>query len=168
MGRLVLVGGGVRSGKSSFAARLAKERAERRGFLATARPFDDDMRARVARHVADRGRDFETVEEATDVPGALQKLEHPVVVIDCLTLWLSQVLDLDDQEILARVDRLVSVAKERAGETIVVTNEVGMSLHAETPLGRRFQDLAGWAHQRIARAADEIHLAVLGTVIRLL
>jgi adenosylcobinamide kinase/adenosylcobinamide-phosphate guanylyltransferase len=168
MGRLVLVGGGVRSGKSSFAARIAKERADRRGFLATARPYDDDMRARVARHVADRGKDFETVEEPVDVPGALRKMEQSVVVIDCLTLWLSQILDRTNDEILASVDQLVTVAKERSGETIVVTNEVGMSLHAETPLGRRFQDLAGWAHQRIARSADEIHLAVLGTVLRLL
>jgi adenosylcobinamide kinase/adenosylcobinamide-phosphate guanylyltransferase len=126
------------------------------------------MRARVARHVADRGADFETVEEPVDVPGALRKMEQPVVVIDCLTLWLSQILDRTNDQILASVDELVTVAKERSGETIVVTNEVGMSLHAETPLGRRFQDLAGWAHQRIARSADEIHLAVLGTVLRLL
>lgn len=168
--RLALVGGGVRSGKSAFALRLAERLGERRAYVATAQILDDGMAERAARHRREREGRFTTFEEPDDLAGRLASLrDFDVVVVDCLTLWLSQRLVGGESvdAILAKVDAVVEVLAARRLHAIVVTNEVGMSVHPETPLGRSFQDLAGWSHQRIARACDDLYLAVLGTVLRL-
>jgi len=168
--RIVLIGGGVRSGKSSFAVDLAHRLGERRAFIATARPYDDEMKARIDRHRRDRLEAFTTVEEPLDLEGALRSLEAcDVAVVDCLTHWLSNLLVRNDQveSILERVDGVVSVLEERRFHCVLVTNEVGMSVHPPTALGRAFVEVTGWAHQRVSRAADEVHLAVLGTVVRI-
>ncbi len=168
--RIILVGGGVRSGKSAFAAALARQLGSRRAFLATARAYDGEMRDRIARHQADRGAAFRTVEEPVAVAAALRRLEGvDVVVIDCLTLWLSNMLldGLAPPRIEELVEELAAVLDGRRFHTVLVTNEVGMGVHPETALGRVFRDLAGRAHQRLARCADEIHFAVLGVVLRL-
>jgi len=172
--RLILVGGGARSGKSAHALALARGLARglgsRRVFVATARAGDDEMRARVARHVADRGDDFLTIEEPMAVPELLADLSGPdVAVVDCLTLWLSNLLlEGGSPEVIeARVEDLARAARAAPFHVVLVTNEVGMGIHPETQLGRTFRDLAGRAHQRLARAADEVHLAVLGVVLRI-
>ena len=166
----MLIGGGVRSGKSSFAVSLALGRGARRAFIATATRSDDEMTARILRHQVDRNDEFDTIEEPLDLAGALASLEgYDVVVVDCLTHWLSNLLlrDATDDAILREVDAVVDVLRLRAFDAILVTNEVGMSIHPPTPLGRRFVEICGFAHQRVARAADEVHLAVLGTTLRI-
>jgi adenosylcobinamide kinase / adenosylcobinamide-phosphate guanylyltransferase len=167
--RTILIGGAVRSGKSDFALRLARRLGQRRAFVATAQALDDEMRDRIAEHRRTRGPDFETFEEPIALPVILRSLTADVVVVDCLTLWLSNLLLRDDsnESILAAVDELVSVLGERRRSILLVTNEVGMGIVPETPLGRRFRDLAGIMHQRLAAAADEVYLAVLGTVLRI-
>jgi adenosylcobinamide kinase/adenosylcobinamide-phosphate guanylyltransferase len=168
--RLILIGGGVRSGKSRFALAYARRLGARRVFLATAQAFDEEMRARIDRHREERAQGFLTIEEPVALPEALGGCAATeVVVVDCLTLWLSNLLcaPLAPEEILRRVDELVRVAAARAAPTLVVTNEVGMGIVPETPLGRAFRDLAGTAHQRLAAAADEIYAALLGTILRL-
>jgi adenosylcobinamide kinase/adenosylcobinamide-phosphate guanylyltransferase len=167
--RIVLIGGGVRSGKSSFAVDLAQSLGPKRAFIATARPSDEEMKARIERHQRDRRGAFDTVEEPTDLEGALSALACDVVVVDCLTHWLSNLLVRSDpvEAILERVDGVCRALTERRFHAVLVTNEVGMSVHPPTPLGRAFVEVSGWAHQRFARVADEIHLAVLGTVIRI-
>jgi adenosylcobinamide kinase / adenosylcobinamide-phosphate guanylyltransferase len=168
--RVILVGGGARSGKSAHALALARGLGSRRVFIATARPCDDEMRARIARHVADRGDDFLTIEEPLEIPRLVGSLSGAdVAVVDCLTLWLSNLL-LDGcppDAIEARVEALARAARAAPSHLVLVTNEVGMGIHPESQLGRIFRDLAGRAHQRLARAADEIHLAVLGVVLRI-
>jgi adenosylcobinamide kinase/adenosylcobinamide-phosphate guanylyltransferase len=91
-----------------------------------------------------------------------------VVVVDCLTLWLSNLMlrEKDASRVLDEVDAVVAAAKRAPFATLFVTNEVGHSLHAETELGRRFQDLSGWANQRFARAADEVYVSMLGAIVR--
>jgi len=170
---VTLVGGGARSGKSAHALALARRLGARRVFVATARAYDDDMRARIARHVADRGGDFRTIEEPLALPERLAELAGTagadVVLVDCLTLWLSNLL-LDratPEAIEARVEDLVRAVREAPFHVVLVTNEVGMGVHPESHLGRVFRDLAGRAHQRVARAADEVHLAILGVVLRI-
>ncbi len=168
--RLVLVGGGVRSGKSAFALAYARRLAGHPVFLATARAGDDEMVARIGRHRAERGAAFETREEPIALVEALQAIAADrLVLVDCLTLWLSNLLlgDVPDDAILARVDELARTARARPGTTVVVTNEVGMGVVPESALGRRFRDLAGMAHQRLAQAADETYAAILGVVVRL-
>jgi adenosylcobinamide kinase/adenosylcobinamide-phosphate guanylyltransferase len=178
--RVIVVGGGVRSGKSSFAVALAHELGDRRAFVATAKPLDDEMRERIDRHRRDRQDAFDTFEEPLALADQLSRLrDYDVVVVDCVTLWLSNQLlrrspstegavraeTLD--AVLEDVDGLVRVLGQRRFHAILVTNEVGMSVHPPTSLGRAFVELSGFAHQRLARVADEIYLAVLGTVIRL-
>jgi adenosylcobinamide kinase / adenosylcobinamide-phosphate guanylyltransferase len=173
MKTLVLIGGGARSGKSRFALRRAEALGARRLFVATAEPRTDDpeMRARIARHRAERGPTFDTVEEPLALPelvAAADGRAHDVLVVDCLTLWLSNLLcgGAGADEALARVEALCASLRERRAHVVLVTNEVGMGIVPETPLGRLFRDVAGLAHQRLARDADEIHFAVLGMMLR--
>jgi adenosylcobinamide kinase/adenosylcobinamide-phosphate guanylyltransferase len=165
-----LIGGGVRSGKSAFALSYARRLGTRRVFLATGQAGDGEMQARIARHRAERGADFETAEEPLALPEALTAAPaDAVVLVDCLTLWLSNLLlaGRGPDEILGRVGGLVEAARRRAAPTLVVTNEVGMGVVPESALGRAFRDLAGLAHQRLAAAADETYAAILGMVLRL-
>jgi adenosylcobinamide kinase/adenosylcobinamide-phosphate guanylyltransferase len=170
-GRVVLIGGGARSGKSRFALARARSLGTRRLFLATAQAFDDEMRDRIARHQVDRGSDFQTVEEPIDLVGALRSAEGraEVVLVDCLTLWISNLLlaDRDDGAVLAAVDDLAKYLTGCPQHVVLVTNEVGMGIVPESALGRRFRDLAGSAHQRLVRVAHEVHLAAMGMVLRL-
>ncbi len=166
-----IVGGGVRSGKSAFALALAMRRGARRAFLATAQPFDDEMRARIARHAQERGGDFTTVEAPLALEEAIAGLRGAadVVVVDCLTLWLSNLLlaGTAAAAIEARVDALARALEGATFASILVTNEVGMGVVPESPLGRAFRDVAGRAHQRLARSAREVYLAAIGTILRL-
>jgi adenosylcobinamide kinase/adenosylcobinamide-phosphate guanylyltransferase len=168
--RLVLIGGGARSGKSTFALEYARRLGARRCFIATAQPFDAEMRTRIDRHRAERGAAFDTTEEPVDLPGAIGRAAaDAVVLVDCLTLWLSNLLcaDVPADEILARVDAVVQAAVARTAPTLIVTNEVGLGLVPEHPLGRAFRDVTGLAHQRLAVKADEIYAALMGVVLRL-
>ena len=168
--RLVLVGGGVRSGKSAFALARARALGERRAFVATAQALDDEMRVRIGRHVRERGETFRTVEAPVDLAGALLALHDvDVAVVDCLTLWLSNLLVRGDDErvALAAVDALVSTLVALPFATVVVTNEVGMGVVPESALGRLFRDVTGHAHQRVASRAAEIYFAAMGCIVRL-
>lgn len=167
---LALIGGGVRSGKSAFALRLAMDAGTRRVFVATAQAFDDEMRARVARHIEERGRDFVTIEAPLALEETIAHIEDAdVVVVDCLTLWLSNLLltDVPERAIEARVDALARAIEGATFTTVLVTNEVGMGIVPESPLGRLFRDVAGRAHQRLAASARAIYFAAMGTVLRL-
>ncbi len=169
--RIVLIGGGVRSGKSAFAVARARALGRRRAFVATAQAFDDEMRARIRDHVAERGDEFVTIEEPVDLAGAIARLEgFDVAVVDCLTLWLSNLLlaEVSVDRIESNVEDLIATLRRKAFPTLLVSNEVGMGIVPETPLGRLFRDVAGRMHQRIARSADEIHVAMMGVVVRVL
>jgi adenosylcobinamide kinase/adenosylcobinamide-phosphate guanylyltransferase len=169
-GSVVLIGGGARSGKSRFALACALALGERRVFVATAQAFDAEMDARIAQHRTERGADFTTVEEPLELAGVLRAHGGAdVVLVDCLTLWLSnRLLRGDDEPALARaVDELCAVLAERRCHAVLVTNEVGFGIVPDNALARTFRDAAGRAHQSLARIADEIHVAILGSVLRL-
>ncbi len=168
--RIILIGGGVRSGKSAFAVARALATGHHRAFIATAQAFDDEMRVRIADHRAERALAFTTFEEPLALAEVLATLDaFDVAVVDCLTLWLSNLLlaGLPSAEIGQRVDALVLALRARAATTILVSNEVGMGIVPETPLGRAFRDLSGRMHQSVARAADEVCVAMMGVVMRL-
>jgi adenosylcobinamide kinase/adenosylcobinamide-phosphate guanylyltransferase len=168
-GRLTLIGGGARSGKSAFALERARASGARRTLLATAEALDGEMSARIEQHRRERGDDFATLEEPLAVADAVRALRDcDVVVIDCATLWLSNLLLRGDggAQILAQTEALCAVLADTQVHAIVVTNEVGMGIVPEHALSRRFRDLAGLMHQRLARAADEVFLATMGCVLR--
>ncbi|MGC4070249.1 MAG: bifunctional adenosylcobinamide kinase/adenosylcobinamide-phosphate guanylyltransferase [Polyangiaceae bacterium] len=168
-GKLILVGGGARSGKSRFALALAESLGPRRTFVATAQALDGEMRTRIERHQRERElRAFRTVECPLAVPETVAgQPDTDVILIDCLTLWIANLLgeERTDDEILTRVDELVAAAVNATVPVIVVSNEVGLGLVAMNELGRRFQDVTGWAHQRLAAAASEIYFAALGCMM---
>jgi adenosylcobinamide kinase/adenosylcobinamide-phosphate guanylyltransferase len=166
----ILVGGGARSGKSRFAFGRALALGARGVFVATAEESDDEMRARIARHREERGGRLRTIEAPLELPRALDEVrDEDFILVDCLTLWLSNLVvgGATADEALRRVDELRGVLSRRRRPIVLVTNEVGMGLVPETPLGRLFRDVAGLAHQRLARDADELYLCTLGTVLRL-
>lgn len=167
--RVILIGGGTRSGKSDFALSLARRLGRRRLFLASARAGDDEMRQRIDRHRRTRGPDFETIEEPLAVADVIRRGGGDVLVFDCLTLWLANLL-LEGQAPEAILDRVADLTDALAApplHVLIVTNEVGMGIVPESELGRTFRDLAGLAHQRLAARADEVYFAVLGTMLRL-
>lgn len=165
--RSVLVGGGARSGKSSFAQRLAEAAPGPRAYLATAQAFDDEMKARIARHRADRGPAWQTtIEEPLEVPVVLRQAgeKFETILFDCVTLWLSNLLGRGDSDdaILQAVADLAAALPGISANIIIVTNEVGLGLVPEHPLGRRFRDLAGFANQILARGCDEAYYTIWG------
>jgi adenosylcobinamide kinase/adenosylcobinamide-phosphate guanylyltransferase len=168
--KVILVGGGTRSGKSAFALALARRLGRRRLFLATGRAGDDEMRGRIERHRQARGDDFETIEEPMAVAATLARCaSQDVVVVDCLTFWLANLLleGQGEHQIVAQVEELAAVLSSRSMHAVLVTSEVGLGVVPETALGRVFRDLAGLAHQRFGRLADEIYFGILGTMLRI-
>lgn len=168
--RIVLVGGGVRSGKSAFALSRARALGERRLFVATAEAFDEEMRERAARHRAERGAEFRTLEEPRALVEALFAVDDvDVVVIDCLTLWLSNLLlgGLSAATIEQRVAALAECLRARPFHSVIVTNEVGMGIVPDNALSRAFRDVVGRAHQALGRVADEVYFGALGQMLRL-
>ena len=178
---LTLLLGGVRSGKSARAVALADALAGADGrvlFAATAQAFDDDMTRRIAAHRAERPAHWHTVEAPLDLSGALSgalaaaEAPYAAVVVDCLTLWTSNLLlalpDPRDAEVLAtaRAGELVDAVRASSSADgprwIVVSNEVGLGVVPPTPLGRAFRDALGRVNQRFAAAADEVTLVVAG------
>ncbi len=169
--RITLVTGGCRSGKSRYALQQASTCAHP-VFVATAVAFDDEMKARIARHQSDRGPAFATVEAPYDLPGALRALppDTDVALVDCLTVWMGNLLCRPDTTDAspAEVEDLLAVLRDPPCDIILVTNEVGMGIVPENPLARRFRDDTGFLNQSIAALADTVVFVVSGipTVIK--
>ncbi|HKX05713.1 MAG TPA: bifunctional adenosylcobinamide kinase/adenosylcobinamide-phosphate guanylyltransferase [Methylomirabilota bacterium] len=162
----LLVLGGARSGKSRHALEQARLAGTSVAFLATARALDGDMATRIGRHRAERPARWTTIEEPYEVPAASRRAarSHDLVVVDCVTVWVSNLMERgdDDALVLAAVDDLAKLLRERLVSVILVSNEVGEGVHPPTELGRRFRDLLGLANQRLAAAADRVTLMVAG------
>jgi adenosylcobinamide kinase/adenosylcobinamide-phosphate guanylyltransferase len=170
MGQITLITGGARSGKSRHALDLARAAGSRRFFIATGEPLDPEMAARIAHHRTSRGADFETIDAPTDVAAALDSVgaRADVAVIDCLTLWISNLMRTErDIESVGRVTNDLVAAMTRATfESIVVTGEVGSGIVPDNAEARAFRDYLGWANQTIAIAANRVILMVAGIAMR--
>ena len=163
---LRLIIGGARSGKSAHAQSLAEAEAQRRGgaavMIATAEAPDDEMRERIARHRAERGAGWRTVETPLELAEAIARLDPAdCAVVDCLTLWLSNLM-FTERDLEAATEALLQAAGRSASEIIVVTNEVGMSIVPENALARRFRDEAGRLNRRVAERADQVTVMFAG------
>jgi len=161
---VTLVLGGARSGKSRYAEALCRAAGGERIYVATAEARDAEMRARVARHRAERAGDgWRTIEETMDLSGVLRReaAADRVLLVDCLTLWLTNHL-LAGSDIGSEIDALVDAVTAPAGRLVLVANEVGFGIVPENRLARQFRDHAGRLNQRIAAVADEVTLVVAG------
>ena len=172
MAEILLVVGGCRSGKSAYAQALAESLAPDRLFVATCPVIDEEMRARVALHrAARRDRGWETVEEQFDLAGVLRRSgRHGVLLVDCITLWINNLLyaaeqedrTLDEAEVANRCREVLDAAAGCRGTVIFVSNEVGMGIVPENAATRRYRDLVGRANQVIAARADGVTLVSCG------
>jgi adenosylcobinamide kinase / adenosylcobinamide-phosphate guanylyltransferase len=172
MKHITLITGGARSGKSSRALELAATAgAGRRYFIATAEALDAEMAARIEHHRRTRPTDFETLDAPIEIASAVRSIEGKAVVavIDCLTLWVSNLMlkYASDEEILAAADGLAAALTQARFASIIVTGEVGMGIVPENASARRFRDLLGWTNQKIAATADEVILMVSGCELKL-
>jgi adenosylcobinamide kinase / adenosylcobinamide-phosphate guanylyltransferase len=160
--RLTLVLGGARSGKSRHAETLAMAAPSPWIYVATAEPFDDEMKARIAEHRARRGEKWRTIEAPLDLAGAIDGAPAgAAALVDCLTLWLNNVL-FNNRDIDAETARLEATLAARQGPVVLVSNEVGSGIVPDNAQARRFRDLQGRLNQRIAARADHVVLLVAG------
>jgi len=160
---LYYISGGQRSGKSRYAQELALQLSPYPVYLATSRPWDDDHRRRIARHVADRDARWLTLEEEKYL--SRLHLAGRTVVLDCVTLWLTNFFtdtNYDVEETLRQVREEFDRLLLQDCTLLVISNEIGMGLHAPTGAGRKFADLQGWLNQHIAQRADHAIFMVSG------
>jgi adenosylcobinamide kinase/adenosylcobinamide-phosphate guanylyltransferase len=163
---VILIGGGARSGKSRYALEKARSIPGTRIFVATAQPSDEEMTARIRSHRQERGEEFTTIEEPIELPRIISETKFDVLVIDCLTLWLSNIMFAPPKN--CDIEALEKAVESAAGTIIFVTNEVGSGIvPTDHALSREFRDRAGILNQRIASLACEVYLMVFGQPLRI-
>ena len=169
MSAITFLLGGVRSGKSALAVEIGERHDGAVLFVATAQPFDDDLTLRIDRHRRDRPQ-WPTIEAPMDLAAAVASSDPAaLVIVDCLTVWVANLLHHGStpEAVIHDADALVTRLLAREGPAVVVSNETGMGVHAETPLGRCYADLLGTVNTLVAAAADRTLLLVAGRVLAL-
>ncbi len=164
MGDVTLLIGGARSGKSALAVEIGRRHDGDVMFIATAEPFDDDMRSRIARHRDDRP-DWPVVEAPLDLQGAITAAPSAaLLIVDCLTVWVNNELHHNG---VVDAGRVAAALTDRIGPSVVITNEVGLGVHPETELGRTYRDELGRVTPVVAAVATKTLLLVAGRALRL-
>lgn len=161
--RIIFITGGVRSGKSRYAQELALRHSGNPVYVATARAWDDDFRQRILLHQRDRDERWRNMEEQRHLSSL--PLEGQVAVIDCVTLWITNLFSDtrgDVESCLSACCGEIDQLAKKDALLIIISNEIGMGLHADTEAGRKFADLQGWVNQYIAGIADEVIFMVSG------
>lgn len=185
MGKLILVTGGARSGKSTYAEKLAACIAKKVLYIATAIPFDEEMKNRIAKHQLSRPQSWDTYEGYRDVAEVIAEKgnTYPVMLLDCVTVMLTNLLwefpgidfEQPSEEILGQAEhfiknefeKLLTAAAKYEGTFIMVTNELGSGLVPEAPIARGFRDIAGRVNQQLAAACQQVYLTVCGIPIQI-
>jgi adenosylcobinamide kinase/adenosylcobinamide-phosphate guanylyltransferase len=170
---MILILGGARSGKSSYAQKWAEDSGKSVTFIATAQASDDEMSARITKHQIERPKHWQTLEIPYDIASALQEIKSEVLILDCVTLLVTNLImnyfenDILDEEkskqaVEKEIESLLKMIRESKKEWLIVSNEVGLGLVPPYLLGRMYRDLLGWANQRLAKEADEVLFMVAG------
>lgn len=173
MSNLTLILGGARSGKSSYVQHLAEETGRSVTFIATAQALDEEMSVRIQKHRAERSANWETLEVTLDIAGHVKEIQSEVVILDCITLLLSNLLmefvkdDLVDeaqftQAVQKETEELLTAIRTSKHDWLIVSNEVGLGLVPPYQMGRVYRDALGWANQRLAREAEKVIFMVAG------
>ncbi|HBY56290.1 MAG TPA: bifunctional adenosylcobinamide kinase/adenosylcobinamide-phosphate guanylyltransferase [Candidatus Atribacteria bacterium] len=177
-GKLIFITGGARSGKSSFAEKIAAKTSKKVVYIATGKPLDEEMAFRIKKHREKRLNTWKTYEEPIKVRELVSRLgfEKEVILIDCLTLLTSNLLlrkedEVEDsswqEEILVEIKKLAEISYKVPAQVIIVSNEVGMGLVPDNPLGRVYRDILGRANSIIANKADEVFVMVSGIPLKI-
>jgi adenosyl cobinamide kinase/adenosyl cobinamide phosphate guanylyltransferase len=167
--KVIFITGSVRSGKSRLACEFARRSGLKVVFLATAQPLDKEMKKRISAHKRERPAGWLTVEESLDVNAVLKKRSsNEIVILDCLTLWLSNLLVAGQgiSAVNARIKKIIQAIRDCRASIIIVSNEVGWGIVPENKLARDFRDIAGIANQKIAAVSDETYLCVVGVPVK--
>ena len=162
--------GGARSGKSALAVEIGRRHVGPVRFVATAEPADDDMELRIDHHRRERPEAWTTIEEPIELGDALVAAgDDTLVIVDCLTLWVSNLMyaGRSDDDVRSRAAAASAIAAARSGPVVAVSNEVGMGVHPDTALGRRYRDLLGWVNQTWVAASATSLLLVAGRAVEL-
>ena len=171
MSEFIFILCGARSGKSAYALNLAKEKSRKVLYIATAEAGDSEMKSRISKHKASRPRYWKTIEEPLDLIAALKKHKHKyeVIIIDCLTLYLSNLMHkgLTQGAVIKRIKDAAAYIKAMRESVVVISNEVGLGIVPENKLAREFRDIAGLANQIMAKAADEAVFIQAGIPLKL-
>jgi adenosylcobinamide kinase/adenosylcobinamide-phosphate guanylyltransferase len=174
MNEIIFVSGGCRSGKSRHALELADGMSKNKKiFIATCQPHDEEMRQRVARHQQDRGKDWITLEVPVDLPEAITQngSRGDVILVDCLTLWISNLLTktpkISEDDLIGSVENLTRNLQTANCPVILVSNEVGTGIVPEHQLARQFRDVMGLTNQRVAACADRVIWMVAGIAVNI-
>ncbi len=165
---IIFITGGARSGKSKYAQERALSLSNNPVYVATAKLWDDDFEKRVKRHQSDRDERWTNFEEQFNVSAL--PIDNRIAMIDCVTLWLTNFFvdtknDIDAS--LALLKKEIDALIVKPGTFIIISNEIGMGVHADSEIGRKFTDLQGWANQYIASKADEVVLMVSGIAVKI-
>jgi adenosylcobinamide kinase/adenosylcobinamide-phosphate guanylyltransferase len=166
---IYLITGGERSGKSSYAQNLALKLSDTPIYVATARKWDDDFQTRIDRHQKERDERWTNIEKEKHLSEI--DFSGKVALIDCVTLWLTNFFTDNKYEVDLSLEEakkeFVAIANQNNATIIIVTNEIGMGVHAETHIGRKFTELQGWMNQFLASKADEVVLMVSGIPLKI-
>jgi len=184
--KIIFITGGARSGKSSFALAQALPVAGRKAYIATAEALDEEMAERIEEHKKQRGKEWDSYEEPLKIAGVMKKLSgnYAALILDCLTLWLSnlfmktqrkgyglQTIEMEIQELLDSLRQFKSSGSGDPGSGFctlyIVSNEVGMGIVPDNETARKFRDMAGLLHQKIAEVSDEVFMMVAGIPMKL-
>ncbi len=165
MSKITLITGGARSGKSQRVLQIC-EQYEKKVFVATAQAVDDEMSSRIQKHKKERGADWTTIEAPVDLASAIKKVdgENPVVVVDCLTVWVGNLLHhlKNEEQIENAISRFLRVLDDPTADIVLVTNEVGFGIVPANSEARAYRDILGSLNQRVAKRADSVQLMVCG------
>ena len=166
--RIIFIIGGARSGKSSFALKEASKISGKKAYIATAEALDGEMKIRIEKHRKDRGSKWDTYEEPLKISGIIEKIKdkYNVIVIDCLTLWLSNIMHRN-KNIKSEIESFCSLLFAVNCSLFTVSNEVGMGIVPDNEMAREFRDLAGFLNQKIAEIADEVYVVTAGIPIKI-
>jgi len=167
----ILVVGGARSGKSEFAENLCLNLTGKRTYLATAIPFDQEMKKRIQQHKKRRNSSFwhDLIEEPYNLPAKLLEIETDILLVDCITIWLSNLLlkNTDEKFLNSQINLLIDSLKKINYNIVLVSNEVGMSIVPENKLARIFRDISGFANKKIAETVNEFYIIFSGYPLKL-
>ncbi|MFH1692351.1 MAG: bifunctional adenosylcobinamide kinase/adenosylcobinamide-phosphate guanylyltransferase [Candidatus Omnitrophota bacterium] len=166
MNKITFILGGSRSGKSRLAVKLAKQKNQKVAFIATCQPLDEEMRQRIKAHQKNRPKNWKTFEEPINIAAQIHKIgdTFDVILIDCLTLWISNLLlmKFHEAKIKNEIKKILSALRKTRANSIIVSNEVGLSIVPTNKLARDFRDIAGTINQIVAQKADYVTFMMAG------
>jgi len=165
MGKLIFIMGGAKSGKSRFALELAQKSGKKVTFIATATPIDSEMREKIKNHKNARPKNWKTIEITNNLDKKIDQTKNRVILIDCLTIYVSHLINLSQKQILNQIRKIIKTIKKSDSKVIVVSNEVGSGIVPNNKLSREYRDVLGKANQMFAQVADEFYVMFSGISI---